>query len=307
MNKIFLEGMHGLGDNLHQRAIVKYLLKRGDCKVTIETPWPQIYWDLDVKTVLSNSKLRIQQKNQRSFHQMKTLSDQERQYLRRTHDYRKIWYYANDVRSEGSILAAMLRSVNIKNFYDFSFKPKTKWVSDAFDILSANRERKPVLFYRPLIERTEWEGCSNRNPEPGQYQELIEHVLMQKDFFVVSIADLKPGVEWISGGKIKADLEFHTGELPFETMSALMYLSGLVFCSPGFALVLAQSMKVPNICIYGGRESSDAYSHANKVTPSLGIDPIKPSMSFNHLEECDKTIDINSAKIRINQFIEKEV
>ena len=39
-----LNGMHGLGDNLHERAIVRELMRGRD--LWLKTSWPQLFWDL---------------------------------------------------------------------------------------------------------------------------------------------------------------------------------------------------------------------------------------------------------------------
>ena len=39
-----LNGMHGLGDNLHERAIVRELMRGHD--LWLKTSWPQLFWDL---------------------------------------------------------------------------------------------------------------------------------------------------------------------------------------------------------------------------------------------------------------------
>src|SRR3546814_11400043 len=44
MKSIYVQGMHGLGDNLHQRAILRHLMQSHE--VWLETPWPCIYHDL---------------------------------------------------------------------------------------------------------------------------------------------------------------------------------------------------------------------------------------------------------------------
>src|SRR5690348_14858775 len=62
---ILVRGMHGLGDNLHQRAIVRDYLGRGH-KIWLETPWPSVYHDLvgrQVRLVNTGSRLRTQAKN----------------------------------------------------------------------------------------------------------------------------------------------------------------------------------------------------------------------------------------------------
>src|SRR3546814_13430638 len=50
---------------------------------------------------------------------------------------------------------------------------------------------RPLMIYRPLVERTEWSGCAARNPSHHAYAELFAAIRNQ--FFVVSIADLQDG------------------------------------------------------------------------------------------------------------------
>src|SRR5262245_13364678 len=42
---LFVTGMHGLGDNVHQRALVRRLLAT-DHDIWLRTPWPCLYHDL---------------------------------------------------------------------------------------------------------------------------------------------------------------------------------------------------------------------------------------------------------------------
>lgn len=290
--------MLGLGDNLHQRAIVKYYIQES-YEVYLKTPWPQIYYDLDITTILVDSTLRAQNKN---VSRIKNDSPLPLPCFSKT---KKIWYTAKGVRDSKSILGAMLNESGVPiDKFDFSFNPKYEWIELARKIIGlTNTKSKPILFYRPLIERTEWNGCANRNPEKESYETLINHIA--KDFFVISIADIKNNEEWISGGNIKADLTLHDGKISFEELCGLMYLSRLVFCSPGFALVMAQSMGIPNICVYGGRENSEAYELGARITSSLGINTIKPCMCFDHTHECIKEIDIKNALTMIDSFIQK--
>ncbi len=96
------------------------------------------------------------------------------------------------------------------------------------------------MVYRPLVERTEWNGCAARNPDHSAYAALFASIRDQ--FHVVSIADLVPNVEWISGARVEADQKFHAGELEFEALAGLFSIASLVFCSPGFAVILAQTV-----------------------------------------------------------------
>ena len=42
---LILNGMHGIGDNLHERAIVRELMRHNE--VWLKTSWPQIFWDME--------------------------------------------------------------------------------------------------------------------------------------------------------------------------------------------------------------------------------------------------------------------
>ena len=62
---LLVRGMHGLGDNIHQRAIIRALLKRDYC-ISLETAWPCVYWDLageNLRFLPRPAALRAQLKN----------------------------------------------------------------------------------------------------------------------------------------------------------------------------------------------------------------------------------------------------
>src|SRR5512144_2511893 len=66
VSSVVIHGMHGMGDNLHQRAIVRQLLERYDV-VYLETPWPCIYHDLRgprLRLIRKPTTLRTQAKNE---------------------------------------------------------------------------------------------------------------------------------------------------------------------------------------------------------------------------------------------------
>jgi ADP-heptose:LPS heptosyltransferase len=159
---------------------------------------------------------------------------------------------------------------------------------------------KPILVYRPLVERTEWNGCAARNPDHNAYAELYASV--RDRFHVVSIADLVPGKEWMVGHEVEVDQKFHAGELPFETLAGLFSIAAMVFASPGFAVILAQAVETPVVAVFGSYEASYSFSGGARWCPYLGIDPIRPCDDFNHSNTKDKTIDVEAAKARIAIF-----
>src|SRR3546814_20394397 len=87
-------------------------------------------------------------------------------------------------------------------------------------------------------------GCAARNPDHHAYAELFAAIRNQ--FFVVSIADLQDGAEWIVGNRVNADIQMHRGELDLETNAALTKTEGMMFSSPGFAVNPAQSVGTPS-------------------------------------------------------------
>ena len=61
MRPILIRGLWGLGDNCYQRPFVRAATR--EYELHLETPWPELYADLDIKFVCGKRKLRTQQKN----------------------------------------------------------------------------------------------------------------------------------------------------------------------------------------------------------------------------------------------------
>jgi hypothetical protein len=294
--------MYGLGDNLHERAIVRGLMRQG-YRVFLRTPWPQLFHDMvgpRLHMRPSAARLRTQAKNETAATGYSDIPPH--QNARRL----KVWYTPDGVRKSGSILGAMMAGVGLQNEpHDFRLPVPAEWTSKAQAWVDRWRPSKPIMLYRPLVERTEWGGCAHRNPDADAYEALVDSV--RSRYFVVSVADLAPGIEWISGGGIPADVRLHAGELDVEALVGLVKLSSLVFCSPGFALVMAQAVGTPVVCVHGGREDSAVYSAGAAYTPTLGIDTIKPCRCFDHHHACERRIDVPAAKIKLGDFVSQRM
>ncbi len=298
ISPLLVNGMDGLGDNLHQRAIVRSLMDRHD--IWLETPWPCVYHDLAgprLHLVRRQSALRTQAKNAvRERGQFSRVSPPPRAVRLR------IWYKPENVRSSGSVLGAMCRACDVNaDGADFRLPVPDDWMQKAESLLARFKVTKPILIYRPLVERSEWSGCPARNPDHEAYASLFASI--RDRFFVISIADLVPGREWIVGAPVVADAEFHGGELDFETIAALTRMASLVYCSPGFAVILAQAVETPVVAVFGGYENSSSFSGRSRFAPYLGIDPITPCDCFSHTHGCDKRIDLPQALRRIEDFV----
>jgi hypothetical protein len=295
MKPLLIKGMHGLGDNLHQRAIVRQLMSGHD--IWLESSWIAPYHDLvaqGLKIVHKPTTLRTQAKNAQREH-----AGFSRQPLPRVIKSTQIWYRPADVRVRGSVLAAMCASARCDyTFADFRLPVPEVWREEARKFVG--HPTQPILIYRPLVERTEWNGCAARNPDADAYAALLEEI--RASFHVVSIADLVPGAEWMVGRDIGADVEFHRGELPFEALAGLFSLARLVFCSPGFAVILAQAVGTPVACVFGHYERAYSFSGGARFSPYLGIEPRSPRDDFRHDVRTDKSIDLDAAVPRMREF-----
>lgn len=283
-----------MGDCIHQRAVIRELSQK--YKIYLETSWPQIYWDMpEVCLINKGTKLRTQLKNQSK--NLDGFKNEIPEYAERL----KIEYKPDAVRKYTSVLRAMARTCGITHDnLDYSFPVKSEWVKRAREIAySAN---KPILIYRPLVERREWGGCQNRNPDKQAYKELFDYISCH--FFVISIADLEDGKEWQVSLPIEADLEFHKGELSFEEIAGLFSIADMVYCSPGFSVVLGKSIKTPVICLFGGYENSGSFSMG--IGQFLGVDTERPCNCFSHHHKCNKNINIDLAKEKIKEFMDAQ-
>lgn len=306
MADILIQGMHGLGDNLHQRAVVRHYMRLH--RVWLETPWPSVYHDLigpNLKLLRANTGLRTQAKNEAR--QAAAYSVGPPPNLKRTIP---VWYEPAQVRAYGSFLGAMLCHTGAPaTFTDFRLPVPDRWIRGWLRVLYAaigqpSYYGKPIMVYRPLVERTEWGGCASRNLDAWTYGALAAG--LRDKFFVVSIADTEPGKEWISGADIPADLKLHKGELDFETLAGLFAEASLVYSPSGFAIPLAQAVGTPSICVFGGHESSrTSYNLGAQYAPYLPIDTVNPCDCFEHNHACEKRIDYAVAQARVEAFVEK--
>lgn len=276
--------------------MLRELMKHRD--VWLETPWPSLYHDMvgeRLHLIDRGSFLRTQAKN----------AEREKANFTATDapdgaEYLQSMYRPVAVREHGSVLAAMCANADVPpGRFDFPLKPE--WLAAARAIRATFNTDKPVLLFRPLMNRTEWGGCLARNPDREAYAAIFE--ALRARFYVVSIADLVPGKEWIVGKQFEADREYHDGEIPFTTLAALFSLSQLVLTSPGFAIPLAQAVGTPVVCVFGGYENSSSFRHEFSDAPYLGIDPIRPCHCFSHTHDCQKEIDLPAALDQLEKFI----
>lgn len=293
---MLISGMHGMGDNLHQRALVRALSPSYD--VWLETPWPCLYHDLDVKLLTKGSRLRTQSKNLKRERDKFTRSQPPSNASRITVSYPPVL-----VRMTGSVLSAMLTQCGVSEIKkpDFRLPIAAEWKKRADEIIKSWKTKKSIMIYRPLVERSEWGGAKGRNPDKMSYVNLFNTI--RKKYFVVSIADIEKGREWITSDDIKADVEYHHGELDVEVLAALFKRADLIYTAPGFPVVLSQAVGAKYVAVFGGYENAKSFSSGEKFAKALNIEPINPCDCFSHYHACDKRIDIEAAKKKLLEFV----
>lgn len=293
-----IDGMYGIGDNLHQRAVLRELMKTHD--VWLISCHFTLYWDLielGLKVLFKPTRLRAQARTiareRHLFHNLQPPTHQ---------GWKKIWYNKPDIDKHGSILMSMFGEFGLKpERPDFSLPLKPAWREAARKLIAQWKPTKPLIVLRPVVRRMEWDGDS-RNPDTGAYDQIYRSI--RDRFFVVSVADLEDSKEWIVGPKQEVDVALHKAELDFGTMAGLWAEAAMVFTPAGFGPVLAQAVGTPSIVVYGGRESFKTTQVAGAhLAPTLGIDPIHPCDCHSHRHGCDKRIDVPKAIERALHFV----
>ena len=286
---VVINGMNGMGDCLHQRAIVRAYMPQGP--VYLKTPWPELYHDLRgarLRLLKSDTRLRTQAKNA-------ARAEFDTDTLPHGATTINVSYPPAAVRTHRGVLAAMAAQCGVQGAADFALPVPADW-SHGLDLPTG----RPVMVYRPLVERREWGGCAARNPDARAYVETFRAIRDALGAYVVSVADIEPGAEWIVSDDIGADLTLHAGELDIRGLCALWRDAALIYSAPGFALVLAQAIGRPVVSLFGGYEK--AYSFRTdaitcKIEPDDGCD------CFTHSHGCGKSLPVERAIRQALEFV----
>lgn len=299
---LLIRGMSGLGDCLHQRAVVRHWSRTHD--VWLETPWPSVYYDLEVHLKRKPTSLRTQGKNAAREHDRFNGMD----VPRGAQEIRPSYGAAGVMTSQSkTVLEAMCNVTDTPyDTADYTMRVPDEWFHN-FRCSSAHarwkESGKPLLVYRPLVARPEWRGSMARNADPVAYAHIMASI--RSEFFVISIADLEVGKEWIVGPQLIADVEFHQGQLSFQDLAALFSSANLVVTSSGFGAILAPAVRTPCLNIVGGYENVGAHQSGERFAPYLAIGPKVGCQCFTSMcnQPCDKSIDLTKAHHDLANFI----
>ena len=263
-----------MGDCIYSRPFVRAAAAQYD--VHLETPWPELYADLDIKFVRGSRKLRTQQKNMaRQSGDLWSNSVPLRQI--------QIGYPAIDWIS---IIAALEQKWSrLKVGFDPAF----------FDLPNMGQSPigsdKPIAVIRPVTVRSEWRNEA-RNPWP-EYVNAVAAELMATHT-VVAVADLAPGEEWLVGELPPAHHHLIHGELTVRELLALVRDADIVIGGVGWIVPAGLALKVKTFVVLGGHGGHNAPAKITDPRVDLSrigfATPEKFCRCTNMRHACDKRI-----------------
>lgn len=282
MNRVLVECMQGIGDQIYSRPFVRLLARENE--VYLKTVLPDLFSDIPGIKFLDpgEPKYRTQKKNF-------TAVD----FVKPVRYHRKInWHYGHLELKKHGIVSHMEHAfgfepgVNKIKFNLPSWPDAEQLVDDT--IFTA----KKIAIVRPPTIRKEWVNVS-RNPNP-HYVNWCARMLRDAGYYVISIAYCEEGQEWLEGDEPPADLHLHRGELGLKGTLTLIKRAHLVVGGSGFIIPASISARTNLFVIFGGR---GAYDNPHKVF-DLRMDMKKIGWAMpenfcrcNQMEhDCDKTI-----------------
>lgn len=230
-----LYGMHGLGDGIMQRPFVKALRSRRT-RLWVATPWPELYSDLDVQFVRTNSRLRTQRKNEDRSTVKWTVPSRIASAVRLAYGAGKL--------ERMNIWEALEQDVPLEKGHPIVLDlPR---MGDPWPIDTGG---KPLALVRPVTERMEWLNQA-RSPK-YEYVNQIARMLMDTHH-VVAVADTEHRREWVVGAKTPAHESFLAGEIPVPRLLELARTADVLVGGVGWIVPAAVALQVKCFCILGG-------------------------------------------------------
>jgi hypothetical protein len=287
--KLYFDGMHGIGDNITQRCFIKALVAKGH-EVWLKTPLPEIFADLpNVHFVRANSTLRTQKISEEKSH---FIFEKEPPGVPR-----KRIFYGNGHLKNGSVFSAMAEQ--------FGVQPAQLDLPSYLPADLHTPAGKPVALIRPTTERSEWLN-SSRGPL-NQHIDDISRALALRGFHVISVASIQEGEEWIADGEPFAHRKLHHGELSIWEMLALVERASIVVTGPCVIMHAALAYQRPMICVAGGNGGNNHHTRVTDprcmdLSRSLFIYPDNYCRCQEMTHDCDKYI--SNLKKKVSPFID---
>jgi len=265
---LLIRGMYGLGDNIYQRAFLRHLPG-----AYLVTTWPELYADLDVRCVRGETTLRTQAKN--------LAISKARWHLPPPASREVRVGYGHAQLSRGSIVDAMHAVLGVQPDFDL---PDFSYAAPALP--------RHYAIVRPVTIRREWRNDA-RAPQ-ASYVAAAARILRARGYYVVSVADLAPGEEWLMAPAPEADHVLHDGQWPVSTLLAAIAGAAVVVGGVGWIVPAAIAAGVPAWIIQGGNGAHNAPDRL--VSPRMDLSRIGWAMP-------DRYCRCSSAQHRCNKVI----
>jgi len=274
LKPVLVRGMWGLGDCIYSRPFVRAAAAKYE--VWLETPWPELYDDLDIKFVRGTRRLRTQLRN---------MARQPADRWSRPSWMQEIKVsYGGDLRT-ASIVHALERKWSALRV---AFDPA---LFDLPDMGPPPAIPRPIAVVRPVTVRTEWRNLA-RNPRPEYVAALAAELMATHT--VVAVADLEAGQEWAVGDLPPAHRYLVRGELNVRELLALVRAADVVIGGVGWIVPAGMALGTRTFVVLGGHGGHNA---PEKITdPRLDLSQIGFAMPeafcrcTSMLHDCDKTI-----------------
>lgn len=256
---MYFKGMLGLGDNIYQRAFISRLKN-----AYLETPWPELYADLDVKCVKPSTQLRTQAKNV-------SASNSKWHSLPKGPSFQVSY-------GKLPIMQGMERC--------FGFAPNKMSLPD----FGKSPVSGSYVVIRPVTVRAEWRA-DTRNPMP-EYIAYAAKEARRLGYKVVSVADLEEEKEWAVGELPDADIRYHNGELSVTELLALVQGAAGIIGGIGWIVPASIASGVRSFVVCGGQGAFNAPDHIVPTDQKSVTFAIPDNLCMCALKEhdCDKRI-----------------
>jgi hypothetical protein len=266
--------MWGLGDCTYSRPFVRAAMTKYE--VWLETPWPELYDDLDIRFVRGWRPRRLRTQ----------LRNMARQPADRWSCPPPMQEIAISYGGNMSIIVALERKWSSLKV---GFDPA---LFDLPDMAPAPiMAKRPIAVVRPVTVRAEWRNQA-RNPRPEYVAALAAELMTTHT--VVAIADLEAGQEWAVGELPPAHHHLVRGELNVRELLALVRAADVVIGGVGWIVPAGLALETRTFVVLGGHGGHNA---PEKITdPRLDLSRIGFAMPeafcrcTNMLHDCDKRI-----------------
>jgi len=246
--------MWGLGDNIYARPFMRAAASQYD--LWLDTPWPELFEDLDIRFVRGSRRLRTQTNN--------IALQSEDRWSRPPLSTREVILNYGNIAA-GSIIRSLegRSGANLRTGLDPAlFDPPDMGPSPVVS-------DRPIAVIRPVTVRSEWLNKA-RNPKPEYVNALADELMATHT--VVVVADLAAGHEWLVGNLPPAHQHFIFGELKIRELLALVRDADIVIGGVGWIVPAALALKTRTFVVLGGHGGHNA---PEKITdPRLDLSRI---------------------------------